>query len=78
MKIKILDNLNSFNDRIKYCDKNFIFLGTGTHRKVYKLDENSVIKVCFNEGGINQCKFEQQLPESPILIKTLYYSNNYN
>lgn len=73
MKIENLEKLNTFEERVKYCDDNFNYLGTGTHRKVYELDKNKVLKVCFNQGGINQCMFEKQMPFSSLFIKTFYY-----
>jgi len=59
-----LDKFKSFttiNDRIKYCNQTLKFLGHGIGKKVYKLDNDKVLKVGYNKGGYGQNECEIKL-----------------
>jgi hypothetical protein len=47
-------NLKSFKERIKYCNFYLERIGGGSSRRVYKLTENTVLKLAKNTSGLEQ------------------------
>lgn len=79
-----LDNIakcETYIDRMKYCDKNFHFLGSGYNRDTYAIDDNVVIKISKFVDGINQNKTEYELyhkfPKNYALSKVFKRSKDY-
>lgn len=52
-------SLNSFSKRVKYCNERLKFLGQGSSRRVYQIDNNKCLKLAKNEKGIAQNLAEQ-------------------
>lgn len=53
-------SLTSFNKRIQYCEAFLQRLSSGSSRIVYKIDENTVLKLAKNQKGIAQNEVEGQ------------------
>lgn len=51
-------NIQSFNKRIEYCEKNLQKIGSGSARIVYKIDDEKVLKLAKNSKGISQNEVE--------------------
>jgi hypothetical protein len=59
--LKHLSDLKDFEDRIEFADKTFPEkLGGGSSRIVYKLNDELIIKIAYNEKGIAQNLVEAQ------------------
>ncbi len=72
-----VDSLETFKDRIDFCEKNFKHLSSGSSRVVYLTKENTVIKLGKNEKGIAQNKVESNPKmKSKFLNKILSKSKN--
>lgn len=50
--------LKSFNERIKYCEKNLQKISSGSSRIVYKVDDTKVLKLAKNKKGLAQNEVE--------------------
>lgn len=60
--LKNLEKLETFNARIKYADKKFTHLSSGTSRVVYVVnDGKEVLKLAKNDRGVAQNKAESAL-----------------
>lgn len=55
-----IDDLNTFNSRIDYAEKNLKHLSSGSSRIVYLTNKDTVIKLAKNEKGLAQNKAECQ------------------
>jgi hypothetical protein len=76
MKIEDLNNCINLEDKIDYCNRNFTFIGTGTHRRAYAYNDK-ILKVAFNEGGIKQNIFEKTaITNSSLIVKVFYFSDD--
>lgn len=53
-------SLTSFNARIRYCETFLQRISSGSSRIVYKIDENTVLKLAKNQKGIAQNEVEGQ------------------
>jgi hypothetical protein len=51
-------SLNTFKDRVRYCEDNLIRISSGSGRIVYKIDETKVLKLAKNNKGIAQNNVE--------------------
>lgn len=51
-------SLKSFNARKKYADQRLQKIGKGSSRIVYKIDDNTVMKMAFNDKGVAQNQVE--------------------
>lgn len=63
-KDKILSELSSlkdFDDRIKLAEKHFKKLGTGSARVVFKISDDLILKIAYNDKGIAQNDIEGKL-----------------
>ena len=47
-------SLNTFKDRVQYCNNNLDRISSGSSRIVYKIDETKVLKLAKNNKGISQ------------------------
>ena len=54
-----LDNIRSFNGKVKYADQNLERIGSGTGRIVYSIDDNKALKLAKNPKGIAQNEVEE-------------------
>ena len=54
-------SLSSFRSRVEYCKNLLQYIKGGSSRKVYKINEDKVLKLAFNKKGIAQNKVEVQL-----------------
>ena len=64
--------LTSFAKRVEYCNKRLVFLGQGSSRRVYMVDNEKCLKLAKNRKGIAQNEAEndyclQQLDLCPII-----------
>jgi len=53
-----LDSLETFEEKIKYCKENLNQIGKGSSRLVFNLSKNSVLKLAWNEKGLQQNQLE--------------------
>lgn len=58
--IEEFKNIPNFKDRIKYCGERLQKIGSGSSRIVYKIDENTVLKLAKNKKGIAQNEKEAE------------------
>ena len=56
--LKEFSNIRSFKERKKYCDERLQKLGTGSSRIAYRVDDNKVLKIAYNNKGIAQNQHE--------------------
>lgn len=56
--LKELSSLDTFTDRIDYAEKHLKHLSSGSSRVIYKLDDDTVLKLAKNNRGIAQNKAE--------------------
>ncbi len=56
--LETLSKMNSYSKRIKYAKEHFEYLGSGSSRSVFALDEDSVIKIAKNKFGESQNSVE--------------------
>ena len=56
--ISEFDSMMSLNERKKYCEKHLKFLGEGSSRIVYEIDDYTVLKLAKNVKGIEQNRVE--------------------
>lgn len=69
----------SMKDKIVFCNENFEKLGSGSSRLVYKLPDNTVIKVAKNKKGIEQNKTESSpKAKSPSINRLLHFEPNHS
>lgn len=79
---EFLDELKvckSFKDKIELCEYKLERIGKGSSRFVYKLFDNTVIKVAKNNKGIAQNKTEASQKEiNQFMNRVLYFSDDYS
>ena len=68
-------SLSSFAKRVEYCNKRLKFLGQGSSRRVYMIDNEKCLKLARNKKGIAQNEAEndgylQQLNLCPKIYKS--------
>ena len=72
--------LNSFNQRIQYCERNLQRISSGTSRIVYKIDDAKVLKLAKNKKGLAQNEIEVGFSKDymwdGIVAKVFNYDNN--
>jgi hypothetical protein len=56
--LRELSDIKDFEDRVAFCKEHFKFLGEGSSRTAFEIDENLIIKVAHNEKGLAQCRVE--------------------
>lgn len=81
------EKMNSLNkeNRVAYC-KQYLGepIGEGSSRMVFEIDDAQVLKIAygkFHKAGCAQNKAEYEISKnikSPILVKTLYHSDDYS
>ena len=54
------ETLTSFRARVMYCRERLPFIGAGSARAVYKIDDEKVLKLAKNKKGIGQNEVEGQ------------------
>lgn len=59
--LKQLSDIKNFDDRVEFAKKHFEFLGEGSSRTVFKINDDLIIKVAHNDKGISQNKVEMEL-----------------
>lgn len=64
-------NIRGFAGKVKYCRDRLQFLGRGSSRIVFKVDDNTALKLAWNNRGVAQNKTEAQ-------IKNDYYMAMYS
>ena len=57
-KMEYFKTLNTFSERIKYCEYFLKRISSGSSRIVYKIDEEKVLKLAKNKKGLAQNKVE--------------------
>ena len=77
-----LDNIKSFRERFNYCTKHLgAGIGQGSSRIVFQIDDEKVLKLAKNTGGIYQNKWEwnfyKNLNDIEILPEVYTCSDNY-
>lgn len=60
-------SLNSFNQRIKYCQENLQRISSGSSRIVYKIDDEKVLKLAKNKKGLAQNENEISHSQESLL-----------
>jgi len=79
---EFLDELKackSFKDKIELCEYKLERIGKGSSRLVYKLFDNTVIKVAKNNKGIAQNKIEASQKEiNQFMNRVLYFSDDHS
>jgi hypothetical protein len=70
--IEEFKGLTSFAKRVEYCNKRLVFLGQGSSRRVYMVDNEKCLKLAKNRKGIAQNEAEndgylQQLDLCPTI-----------
>jgi len=76
--LKNLAELETYQDRKKYAEKNLKHLSSGSSRIVYKAPDGTIIKLAKNDKGIAQNKAEANLKmKSKFLNKIIGFSKNY-
>jgi hypothetical protein len=76
--LKNLANLETYQARKKYAEKNLKHLSSGSSRIVYKAPNNTIIKLAKNDKGIAQNKAEANPKmKSKFLNEITDYSKNY-
>lgn len=72
--------LNSFNDRIKYCEEHLTRISSGSSRIVYKIDDIKVLKLAKNKKGLVQNEVEIEYGQyndlKYILARVFEYDEN--
>ena len=63
--------LSSFNARVKYCRARLKYLGKGSARIVFQIDEGTVLKLAYNQKGIGQ-------NEADARVKNDWYLRKFN
>lgn len=56
----IFKSLNSYNKKIQYCNNNLQRIASGSSRIVYKIDDDTVLKLAKNQKGLAQNEAETQ------------------
>ena len=71
--------INSFNDRVQYCEEHLQRISSGSGRIAYKIDEEKVLKLAKNKKGVaqNEAEIEGQDGYVTIFAKTFEYHPNY-
>jgi len=73
--------LNSFSDRIKYCEQNLQRISSGSSRIVYKIDDEKVLKLAKNKKGLAQNETEALYSSYKdldyVLARVYDYSEDY-
>lgn len=75
-----MEKLTSYNKRIQYCRNTLKFLGKGSSRMAFKVDESMVLKIAINKKGIAQNNVEIKSYHndySNILARIFNYSDDY-
>lgn len=79
MKIEIILKEKSLN--LSFLKKHLKFIGRGSGRGVFIIDNKRVLKFAYNEGGISQNKVEISLSNNPkyskILAEVCQYDEEY-
>lgn len=57
----IFKTLNSYNKKIKYCNQNLQRISSGSSRIVYKIDDQTVLKLARNNKGLAQNETEASM-----------------
>ena len=70
--------LNSFAARVRYADENLKYLGAGTARRVYQIDDKSVLKLAKNTKGLQQNKVEIEHSNDYVAAETVAEIFNYD
>lgn len=65
------NNINSFAGRVRYCKERLKYLGKGSARIVFQIDDSTVLKLAYNQKGIAQ-------NESDARVKYDYVLSGYN
>ena len=76
--LKTIANLETYQARKKYAEKNLKHLSSGSARIVYKAPDGTIIKLAKNDKGIAQNKAEANPKmKSKFLNEIIDYSKNY-
>jgi hypothetical protein len=77
--LKNIDDLETYNARKKYAERNLKHLSSGSSRVVYLTPGGTVVKLAKNDKGVAQNKAEaNQKVKSKFLNKILNHSKKYN
>ncbi len=78
--IEEFKKLNSFAQRIKYCQENLQRISSGSSRIVYKIDDEKVLKLAKNKKGLRQNENEAMYGNyhdlSDITARVFAYDEN--
>jgi hypothetical protein len=74
--LQTLSSLKSYNKRIDYAKAHFEFLGSGSSRSVFKIDDYRVIKIAKNKFGeaqnMTEADYSLNRNYGDILAKTIF------
>ena len=71
--INIFKFIKSFKSRIKYCNETLKYIGGGSSRKAYMIDNDKVLKIAINKKGIAQNEVETDAGLSLYDIAPIIY-----
>jgi hypothetical protein len=80
-KLERFKDLNSFAARKRYADKHLEFIGVGSGRRVYGIDDKKVLKLALNNKGVAQNQNEKEMSldsyVNDILAKAIDWDGNH-
>lgn len=80
----IFKSLRSYSKKEKYCNDNLQRIASGSSRVVYKIDDNTVLKLAKNKKGLSQNKAEASMEDDyfasglNLFAKVYDRDENYN
>jgi hypothetical protein len=75
--LKNIENLENYNSRKKYAEKNLKHLSSGSSRIVYSTSENTIVKLAKNDKGLAQNKAEcNPKMKSKFINKVIDHAKN--
>ncbi len=77
--LKNIEDLETYQARIKYAEENLDHISSGSSRLVYKSPDETIIKLAKNDKGIAQNKAESNPKmKSKFINKILSHADNYS
>lgn len=76
--IEYFKSLPSFNARIKYCKEKLPYIGGGSARMVFKIDDEKCLKLAKNKKGLvqNETETDWYLQDSGVVAKVFDYDED--
>jgi hypothetical protein len=76
--IEEFSSIRSFKERVKYCDSRLKYLGQGSSRRVYMIDNEKCLKLAKNNKGIAQNESENDGYLQKLHLCPLIYNYDRN